>query len=529
MQFSRRIFCRWQFLVLFLAVGSTVASTEPSSPLTSLDRRLRIRGGVRGGSSSTIRASRRLNKKSDSADSSKNDGKKNSKNIFAEEELVSSFDTEFKGNYEASSDEEGGEIATTYSMDDVSPTGMLESNHTSDSLEVSDKSSSNTPSSRKNSSRKSSNKLSKVAKKRKYSSRSKVKDSNKLKMYGSNNMNSFDDEAPPLLESSSNDRPITPTLSPVASTPEMTPTPSQAPPSSTNQPTRGSEPTNPPQTETLLPTSSPPTSLPTGLPTSLPTKSPISNPSTSGTVPTIAIVRPTQSPTVNQVPTITEVPISEGIPDNDNALVEWDCPTNVVQLQTEIEVDYIGSPELLTAEEISSLERTFSTLYNTETLLMCDTYARTIINSELQFSNGNGGFVFSISAVCRDCPADTNLLQEDTPIATKTSTTDSFTFSLQADFFSQLTTGEQQKRSSSSSQSYFGFFEEVTETVKSGKKGSRNLQVFDTCFCPAGVEPTTPMAPTKEEFLTIQNQAIEQLREAGILTNVEGISRLGEL
>jgi len=226
-----------------------------------------------------------------------------------------------------------------------------------------------------------------------------------------------------------------------------------------------------------------------------------------------------------------------------NSLVVWECPPTIVQLQSVIEVDFVGSPEALTDSEISSLERTVETLYNTESLLLCDTYVRTIIGIDLQL--GGNGYVYNISATCRDCPPETTLLT--IPSASVTATgrnsggilTDA-SYLQSGDYFNKV----HEFYGASVPHAYYEFVEEVDNLaaqkgrVRGGgmkkpkarlRQNDRALQAPGSCFCPADVPPTSPQAPTAEEFAQIQNEAIEQLRNAGVLTSIESIGRLEEL
>jgi len=298
------------------------------------------------------------------------------------------------------------------------------------------------------------------------------------------------------------------------------------------------EPIESPVSDTQRPAKSPsrrPVIIPTRSPTSSPTKMPSSEFPTvdSQTAQTRSPVLSPQSTNNSYWGVVAVLPTVEE-EDEEDALVEWDCPSNVVQFQSQLEVEFVGSPELLTAQEVASIERTLATLYNTETMFACDIYTRTILDAQLQFETNS--FVYIVSAACRDCPVDTTLFESTKTTQTEAPTeTRQGSFFLTEDYFSTLT--RQQRSASASAHSYYGFFEQITPPEKYGRTGhnhnkegdrNRNLQILEQCFCPEGVEPTVPMAPTTEEFLAIQNEAMEQLRTAGILTNVVSIRTLRE-
>ncbi|CAB9499432.1 Polymorphic outer membrane protein [Seminavis robusta] len=205
-------------------------------------------------------------------------------------------------------------------------------------------------------------------------------------------------------------------------------------------------------------------------------------------------------------------------------LVEMDCPSdNVQHFQTNIRVEYDGRPELLTPDEISTLERSMATLYNTESTMLCDSYFRNIQSIELQL--GSRGYVFQITATCRDCPVDTTSLLAG-------SVAETIRMAAKDWFAEKFDTA-----SESAGDSYYGWISQYGGrmvnsdglTSRARQQERRRVVQEDLCYCPPDKSPSSPQAVTQKEFVRIQNVAIEELRTAGLITSVEGILSVQEI
>ena len=263
---------------------------------------------------------------------------------------------------------------------------------------------------------------------------------------------------------------------------------------------KGSRP--PPPMPSLSPTSKPTISPPSA--TKIPTLSRPESPTVSPTMNQYWTLPPTSSPTLVDQKTNSEwvVPSLLQTKMLNEEMVEWDCSSYIVRFESTVSVSFIGSPQDLSDVEVSALERTFESVYNLESLMECDSHVRTILHSKLQ--EGSNGYEYVLTATCRDCPLDTSLFEVEG--AERSGIYSKFVKELGSggDYFERM---------------FFG---------KSWKQNSENQALSDTCVCPASNPPESPQAPTVNDFLRLQNEALIELRKEGIITSIQGISNLTE-
>jgi hypothetical protein len=210
-------------------------------------------------------------------------------------------------------------------------------------------------------------------------------------------------------------------------------------------------------------------------------------------------------------------------------VASWNCPPTLQTFVVTWQIGFVGQPEFMTLDEIATLEHTVKTLYNRESMRACDLHTKRI--AEVYLEELNGHYYLDITATCRDCMTDAAmeteplLLQEEKPGLPPPTPAASVSMEQDVSFLARV-------------------IQRMWRNIKTTKNGNPAQQDYlpwssvtdkTTCWCPLSSSaaendgffpPTTPSAPMREEFLELQNRAIQQLRADGKLINIERMAFL---
>ena len=264
--------------------------------------------------------------------------------------------------------------------------------------------------------------------------------------------------------------------------------------------------------------------------------------------PGLAGQRPTESEFATVLSAALEILAAEGLQSSIQGILsavegvlESNCPSEPTEWITTVFADFDGRPSLLANTEIAALEAGFKDNYNEPAFDGCDAYFRVIqevrlipgITRRRSLQGTSTGSavnstdvvdlqselpsIFLVAGQCRNCPV-----------------TNAGTFSMFDDAF-RLRQLIQADREVMRAQYYDSVAETKTTAdftdFMSGRadknKNQRRLQ--EDCSCAPGTEPSAPYAPTAADFAASYNVKIADLKNQGIVTNINGVLALQEV